>query len=242
MSPVRVAVLGATGRTGRCVVEEVAGSPDLELVAAVGRGGGRTVEIGPDCFADAEVIIDFSLPEALHAALPWMGARALVSGTTGLPADVAVAVEAHAERAPLVQAANFSLGVAGLTELVRRASELFPEADIELVELHHRRKRDAPSGTALALASAAATHGRTSLVRGRGGVGERRADEIGVHAVRGGDVVGEHTVWLLMDGERIALSHHVSSRVTFARGAVRAARFVAGRPPGRYPLSSVLGF
>lgn len=238
----KVAVLGASGRTGRFVVEEVAVRPDLRLVAAVARAGTGTVPIEAGCFADADVVIDFSLPEALQAAIPFLGGRALVTGTTGVPADVQAALDAHATRAPLVQAANFSLGVAGLAELVRRASDLFPDADIEIVELHHRRKRDAPSGTASMLARAAATHGRAREVHGRTGlVGERPRDEIGVHAVRGGDVVGEHTVWLLMEGERIALSHHASSRATFARGAVRAAQFVAGRPPGRYSLPAVLG-
>lgn len=240
MTPVRVAVLGATGRTGRHVVEELAKAEGMALVAAVARSGAGVTPIGEGCFADADVVIDFSLPEVLERALPHVGARALVSGTTGLPASVQALVDAHAERAPVLQAANFSLGVLALVDLVGRAAAMFPDADVEIVEVHHRRKRDAPSGTALLLARAVGedrpqVHGRS------GAVGERPPREVGIHAVRGGDVVGEHTVSLLMDGERLELAHAASSRATFAKGAVRAARYVAGRPPGRYSLHAVLG-
>lgn len=246
----RIAVLGANGRMGRLVVDEIARDPALQLVAAVGRaagqlpGGAPVVPLGPGCFGDAEVVVDFSLPDALEQALPWLGPRALVSGTTGGTPAQRAAVEAHAARGPLLVEANFSLGVAVLLDLVRRAVAALPAADVEVVETHHRRKRDAPSGTALALVAAAeAARAGTRRVYGREGVtGERSASEIGVHAVRGGDIVGDHDVWLLADGERVGLSHRATSRATFAVGAVRAARFVAGRPAGRYALRDVLGW
>jgi 4-hydroxy-tetrahydrodipicolinate reductase len=218
----RVAVLGATGRMGRLVVAELEADADLTLVATVSRARPPR----PGCFADAEVVIDFSLPDALLEALPFLEGRALVTGTTGLDAARAARVDAHAERGPLLAAPNFSVGVTLLLDLVARAAATFPDAEIEIVETHHRHKKDAPSGTALALGRAAA------------GDGQR---PVGVHALRGGDVVGDHTVWLLADGERLALTHLASSRTTFARGAVRAARWIAGRPPGRYSLREVLG-
>jgi 4-hydroxy-tetrahydrodipicolinate reductase len=234
----RVGVLGASGRMGRLVVEQVQAAEDVELVARVGRA-----ELREGCFGDAEVVVDFSSPEALARALPWVGARALVSGTTGLSADQKAALDAQAGRGPVLWAANFSLGIAILQELVRRAAAALPDADVEIVETHHRRKKDAPSGTALALAEAVErARGPLPRVHGReGAVGERPRAEIGLHAVRGGDVVGDHEVWLLAEGERIGLVHRASSRATFAAGAVRAARFVTGRPPGRYSLHQVLG-
>jgi 4-hydroxy-tetrahydrodipicolinate reductase len=258
----RVGVLGAAGNMGRRVVAAVLAAEDLALVAAVSRPGspaigqdagwlagvgacGVAVEApGQGCFADADVVIDFSLSAGLAEGLPFVGGSALVSGTTGLGPDLAVALTAQEDRGPVLIAANFSLGVAVLADLVRRAAAALPAADVDIVELHHRRKRDAPSGTALVLAAAAeAGRGRTlTRTHGRqGDVGPRAADALGIHAVRGGDVVGEHTVWLLGDGERIALSHAASSRDTFANGAVAAARWIARRPPGRYYLSEVLG-
>jgi 4-hydroxy-tetrahydrodipicolinate reductase len=258
----RVAVLGAAGRMGRRVVAAVLDSDDLTLVAAVGRPGsaaagqdaGALAGAGPcglvvrdpgeGCFADAEVVIDFSLPDGLREGLRWLGGRGLVSGTTGVGPGLGAALAEQEARGAVLIAANFSLGVAVLTDLVRRASAALPAADLEIVEVHHRRKRDAPSGTALALAAAAEAGRGAPLVRvnGReGDTGPRPAGSLGIHAVRGGDVVGEHTVWLLGDGERVALSHAASSRDTFANGAVVAARWIARRAPGRYYLAEVLG-
>lgn len=260
--PLPIAVLGATGRMGRLVLSEILESPDLRLCAAIagpgraalgadagtlaGRAacGVRVDRSGPEAFREAAVVIDFSLPEALLEALPHLGGRALVTGTTGLGPDVTALRDAHAERGPLLAAANFSLGVHLLLDLVRRAATALPEADLEIVETHHRKKIDAPSGTALALADAAERGRSSPLARrfGRSGrTGERPATEIGVHALRGGDVVGEHTVWFLDDGERVSLSHAASSRITFARGALRAARWIARRPAGRFEMAQVLG-
>jgi 4-hydroxy-tetrahydrodipicolinate reductase len=170
-------------------------------------------------------VIDFSLPDGLLAALPFLDGQALVTGTTGLDAAGKARVDAYGERAALLAAPNFSAGITLLLDLTRRAAAAFPDAEIEIVEAHHRHKKDAPSGTALALKQAASDGGRS----------------VQVHALRGGDVVGDHTVWLLADGERIALTHLASSRTTFAKGAVRAARWIAGRAPGRYSMRDVLG-
>lgn len=259
----RIAVLGATGRMGRLVVQ-AALEQELPLVAAVTHGGSPSLgvdagvvasgqpcgvaitAVGPGCFADADVIVDFSLPEALAAALPHLGERALVTGTTGLDADVLERLRAQSSRAPVLIAANFSTGVNLLLHLVTEAAAALPDYDVEIVEIHHRLKQDAPSGTALALGRAAA-HARGAELdevarHGRQGrTGVRTAAEIGLHAVRGGDVVGEHTVWLAGPGERVQLGHVASSRQTFAAGALRAARWVHGRAPGAYEMTDVLG-
>jgi len=231
---IRVGVLGASGRMGRHVCEGIEAAPDLELAAAVGRGD------DPRALSTADVVIDFSSPAALAAALPVVAGVALVTGTTGLDDRTRALRDAHAATAPVLAAANFSVGIALLAELVRRATKALPDADIEIVETHHRLKADAPSGTALALAAAAGP-GRP-LVHGREGrTGPRRPGVIGIHAVRGGDVVGEHDVYLLLDGEQVRLGHGATSRAVFAHGALRAARWLQGRPPGVYDLSAVLG-
>lgn len=239
MEPLRVAVLG-TGRTGGRVLEAARAAPDLRVVATATRA------LAPGCFADAEVVVDFSAPSALEAALPHLGAAALVTGTTGLSEAIEAALRARAHEGVVVAAANFSTGVALLNDLVARAAAALPDYDLEIVEAHHRFKRDAPSGTARVLARAAATARGVVLddvaVHGReGDTGPRVAGSIGVHAVRGGDTVGDHTVWLAGDGERVELRHVATSRDTFARGALRAARWTRGRPPGAYDLRDVLG-
>ncbi len=248
-----VGVLGAAGAMGRQVVEVL--GPDERLRAAVVRPGSSAVgaavpghdvvftALGPGAFAGCDVVIDFSLPEGLEAALPHLAGIPLVSGTTGLGADADALLAAHAASAAQLRAANFSAGVNLLLDLVARAARALPDADLEVVEAHHRRKRDAPSGTALALVeSLESARAGMRRVHGReGAVGPRPADEVGIHALRGGDVVGDHTVWLLAEGERIALQHIASSRRTFASGAVRAARWIAGRPPGAYTMVEVLG-
>jgi 4-hydroxy-tetrahydrodipicolinate reductase len=242
----RVGVLGATGRMGRLVLAELVADPSVVIGAAVARrhgedlGGGLST--GGD-LATCDVVVDFSLPDALAAALPGLAGRPLVTGTTGLTPAVQALVLAHARTAPVVQAANFSLGVNLLLDLVRRAAAALPDADVEIVETHHRHKRDAPSGTAVALGRAVeGARGPAPQVHGRSGdVGARPVGEIGFHALRGGDVVGEHTVWFLSDGERVSLSHGATSRRTFARGAVRAARWIVGQTPGMHPLARVLG-
>lgn len=255
----RIAILGAAGRMGRLVVGEVLQSTDLCLVAAVDRGG-NGVDAGilagqpacgvavmpliPGCFAKADVIIDFSQPDALLDAIPEITCP-LVSGTTGLGA-VTDGLADLSGRVAVLHTTNFSTGVTLLAHLVAEAARALPDYDVEIVESHHRLKVDAPSGTALSLGSAVANargvvlsdvakHGREA----RPGI--RPVGEIGFHAVRGGDVIGDHDVWLLGGGERIRLGHVATSRATFAAGAVRAARWIAGKPPGRYSMTEVLG-
>jgi 4-hydroxy-tetrahydrodipicolinate reductase len=198
---------------------------------------------------ECEVYVDFTVPAvsaAAAAAATRLGGRAAIIGTTGLSAEAQVAITALASHSPVVVAANFSVGVAVLTALARKAaSVLSADWDCEIVETHHRDKRDAPSGTALELVRALAearggsapdvSHGRS------GDVGARLQGQIAVHAVRGGTVVGEHTVLLLGNHERIELTHCAQDRSIFARGALRAASWASGRRPGRYGLDDVLG-
>jgi 4-hydroxy-tetrahydrodipicolinate reductase len=269
MTPRRLAVLGANGRMGRAVVR-LARDAGFEVVLAagagdVGRDAGELAGVGAlgvrvgDAIdaarlreARAEVLVDFSAPSALAAACaPCAEAGvALVSGTTGLDETARAALETAAGRIPVLWEPNMSVGVHVLSSLLARAiAALGPGFDVEIVEAHHRMKVDAPSGTALRLAEVAreavaarAPAATPRLVHGREGrPGARSPSEIGVLALRGGDVVGDHTAFLFGDGERLELSHRASSRDLFARGALRAASWLAGRAAGRYSLSDVLG-
>lgn len=229
---------------GRMLLACAAEEPDLAVVGQVDQGDDPAAVV-----PGADVVIDFSTPEVTPGVVELCvrHGRALVIGTTGHTAAEKTALTAGAARIPLVWSANYSTGVNLLFWLTRKAAEILgPGFDLEIVEMHHRHKKDAPSGTALRLAEilaevrqqqpeAVLRHGR------RGWVGERTAAEIGMHALRGGDVVGEHTVWLAAPGERVELTHRASSRETFARGALRAARWVVGRPPGLYDMQDVLG-
>lgn len=259
---VRVCVLGPSGRMGRAVIDLAASHADLRLVAAVDRpdapglgaqvGGAAGLVATADLAAglDAcDVYIDFTSPAATHAAAEAAAARgrAAVIGTTGLsPADED-AVAALARAAPIVVASNFSLGVNLMRGLARTAARVLgPDWDAEVVETHHRAKRDAPSGTALTIArEIAAGHGsdydRVKRHARDGDVGARPRGEIGVVAVRGGDVIGEHTAYFFGPAERIEIGHRASSRHIFAAGALRAATWVVGKPPGRYDMLAVLG-
>jgi 4-hydroxy-tetrahydrodipicolinate reductase len=211
---------------GRLVIEELAGAPDLALAWSASR-------VLPEDLT-CDVIVDFSVPEAF-ARLLERAAVPVVSGTTGVLPDgrpVGVLVDAAAGRLPILHAANFSAGVAVLAKLVREAAAALPDYDVEVVEMHHIGKRDAPSGTALRL-----VEGLGPVVNGR--TGPRVPGEVGVHALRGGDVIGEHTVYLAGPGERLALGHLATRRGVFASGALRAARWLVGRPPGRYRFEDV---
>jgi 4-hydroxy-tetrahydrodipicolinate reductase len=219
---------------------------DAGVLAGVPACGVDLSPVGPGCFGNAEVVIDFSLPEAVRDALPFLDNKPLVSGTTGLGAGLISQVDAYAGTAPVLLASNFSTGIALLCVLIERAAAALEDYDVEVVETHHRNKLDAPSGTAFALAAAVS---RTRGVRlegiarhGRiGRTGVRPHGEIGFHAVRGGDVVGDHTLTMLGPGEQVSFGHVATSRAVFAAGAVRAAQWLHVRPPGRYQMRDVLG-
>ena len=234
--PVRLIIHGATGRMGQALLRLCAegAAEGCEVVAAVSRKVSQRVVDGVPQFAAGEmggvpafdVAVDFSLPAAFDPLLALCVARGagLVSGTTGLSDAQRAALDAATATLPVLWAANFSLGVAVLDELVERAAAALPGWDCDIVEAHHARKQDAPSGTALALGAAA----------GRGGAEPRYA------SLRAGDIVGEHSVQFTGIGERIELVHRAGSRDIFARGALHAARRLNGRPPGAYRLRDLL--
>jgi len=261
---VRVGVIGAAGRMGRQIVHRVQQAPNLELVAALEVAGSRwlghdagLLASGVGCgvvlntvdettWETVDVAIDFSTPEALFHALPSLRRVGLVVGTTGLGSDLVDRLQDHAAEAPQLVAANFSTGVTLLLDLVARAASALPDFDLEIVEAHHNQKRDAPSGTALALGRAAAEARGVGLdevaVHGRSGyTGPRVPGSIGFHAVRGGGIVGQHEVILATNGEVVRIAHEALDRGTFAEGAVRAAAWLAGKAPGRYTMRDVLG-
>lgn len=257
--PVRVGVLGAGGRMGAAIIAAVAADRRLRLAGAVERAGspavgtplpgGLAVCTNSSALAhNCDVFIDFTTPAALAGNLEsaCMGDCAIVVGTTGLsPADHA-AIDVAARSIAVLQAANTSLGVAVLAALVEQAAARLGDGwDIEIAELHHRDKHDAPSGTALLLGEAAARGRGVRLVdvAAQGDrSGERAYGAIGFASMRGGSAAGDHTVLLLGDGERLELTHRAETRTVFAHGAVRAAAWLAGRAPGRYSMAQVLGF
>ncbi len=220
---------------GQLLCEAVEQADDLTLAAATDRPG-------PPELSDASLVIDFSLPSGTDALLDVIGERTLITGTTGLPAGLQERVARHALRAAVVQAGNFSTGVNVLIRLLRSAAAALPDYDVEIVEMHHRRKVDAPSGTAMALAGAVQQAARGGdLVHGREGhTGPRERGPIGMHALRGGDIAGEHMVYLAGPGERLQLGHLATGRQVFAEGALRAARWAVSQPPGLYDMADVL--
>jgi len=239
-----IGILGAAGRMGRAIAELLAGHDEARLA-----GGG---DLGDDAGALArgcDVLIDFSAPGALLVNLDAAVSAGIpiVVGTTGLGADHQAAIDAAARSVPVLQAANMSLGVNLLAHLVREAAgKLGEDWDIEIVEMHHRHKVDAPSGTALLLGQAAA-EGRgveldSASDRGRDGIaGPRAPGHIGFASLRGGSVAGDHQAIFAAEGERLELGHRAESRQIFARGAVRAALWLKDRPAGRYTMKDVLG-
>lgn len=259
----RVAIHGASGRMGTAVARLAAAegasivgaivSPrsdalgkDVGEVAGIGNVGVVASADGASGLLGADVVIDFSRAAALPALLQLaMRARvAVVSGTTRLDGTCERLLDEASRVVPVLWSPNTSVGVHVLAEIAAVAArKLGPGFDVEIVETHHRAKVDAPSGTAVRLAGALKEAlGELTDVHGReGDVGPRKDREIGVFAVRGGDVIGDHTVHLLGPGERLELTHRATSRDLFARGALRAARFLAGKPPGRYGMSDVIG-
>lgn len=252
--PHRLAIAGATGRMGRAIARlakehhfVVVGALSAPTDAGIEVEGVRVESDPTSAIENAEVVIDFSHPAAVTALASACRARAipLVSGTTNLPDDAQRALEDVSRVAPMMWAPNMSLGVQLLAEIVEQAvRRLGLGYDVEVVEVHHNKKIDAPSGTAKRLIEAvrAGMAADERLVHGReGDVGARGRGEIGVHAIRGGDVIGDHTVHLLGLGERLELTHRATSRDLFAHGALRAARFLLGKAPGRYTIKDLLG-
>lgn len=240
----RIIITGAKGRMGRALIHCAANFSDLEVVGQIDQGDDLRPLLGR-----ADVVIDFSSHTATAslAALCVEHKKAMVIGTTGHSNEDRSQITRCSAQIPLVMSSNFSTGVNTLFWLTRKAAEILgPEFDLEVVEMHHRMKRDAPSGTAKTLAEILAEVRRQQLDQvarhGRAGiVGERTSTEIGIHSVRGGDVVGDHTVMFANIGERVELTHKASSRDTFANGALRAARWVAAQKPGLYDMQNVLG-
>lgn len=258
-TPISVVIHGAAGRMGQAILRVLDGRGDLAVAAALVRpdsefagrplhpGSARTSRYASELAAEvaADALIDFSVAAAFDHGLALALERKLpfVSGTTGLDARQRAALEDAAASIPVLWSANFSLGVAVLARLVATAAKALPEWDCEIVEAHHARKQDAPSGTALMLGrEAAAARGEEFDLVARFSHADsvRPAGSIGFASIRAADIVGEHTVLFATAGERVELTHRAVDRTIFARGAVAAARWIAGRPPGRYTLENVI--
>jgi 4-hydroxy-tetrahydrodipicolinate reductase len=264
---VRLAIIGVTGRMGRALVRAAKESIEVQVVAAV--ASATSAEIGSDAgalagieasgvvvtrdlrvaLAQCDVAIDFSSAAAASANLEACKAarKPVVIGTTGLSSSFDLEIAAAARYIAVLVAPNTSLGVTLLIELVRAAAKALPaDFDIEISEAHHRNKRDAPSGTALALGKAAAEGRAQDLAKvaavSRNGESPRRPREIGFAVTRGGDIVGDHTVLFAGSGEQVVLGHRASDRAIFARGALKAAVWLTGRPAGRYWMRDVVGY
>ncbi len=241
----RIIITGPKGRMGQALLACAARMTEsIEVVARIGSDDdiGRAME-------QCDAVIDFSFHEVTpkFAAECARHGKAIVIGTTGHTPGEAADIRKLASKIPMVLSSNFSTGVNALFWLTRKATEILgPDFDLEIVEMHHRLKKDAPSGTATTLAEILADVRKQQLEKvirhGREGLtGERTRTEIGMHAVRGGDVVGDHTVIFATNGERVELTHKASSRETFANGALRAALWAVKQPPGLYDMQDVLG-
>jgi 4-hydroxy-tetrahydrodipicolinate reductase len=240
----KIIITGSKGRMGRALVACAPQHSELQLVGQIDQGDDL-----PGVIEQTDVVIDFSS----HSATPAIAAlcaerkKAMVIGTTGHSTEVQFEIKQLSGQIPMVLSSNFSTGVNTLFWLTRKAVEILgPAFDLEILEMHHRLKRDAPSGTAKTLAEILAAGRQQALDKvaryGRSGiVGERTGAEIGIHSLRGGDVVGDHTVVFAGSGERLELTHKASSRETFANGALRAATWVVQQRPGLYDMQDVLG-
>ncbi|WP_297512405.1 4-hydroxy-tetrahydrodipicolinate reductase [uncultured Caulobacter sp.] len=252
--PVKIAIAGAAGRMGRAVAEALEGRSDAVIAARFDRPGaeGEGLVSREEALSLADVVIDFTLPEAsvdLAKTAASTGGPALVIGSTGFSAEQLARIDEAAKTIAIVRSGNYSLGVNMLMGLVRQAAAALPASDwdIEVFEAHHKRKIDAPSGTALMLGEAAARGRGVDLAavadRGRDGVtGPRQDGAIGFSVVRGGGIIGEHSVIFAGESESLTLSHSAIDRGLFARGAIAAAVWVKGKPPGLYDMQDVLGF
>ena len=267
MADLKIAVMGAAGRMGRELARAVAASPgcqlaggiepagsaaigaDIGVLAGLGTNGVKVTDDALALIAEVDAILDFTVPKATveFSSLAANARIVHVIGTTGLEAQHEAAIKAASRHATIIMAGNMSLGVNLLVALTRKVAQaLDADFDIEVVEMHHRHKVDAPSGTALMLGQAAADGRAVALaqhsVRVRDGqTGERRRGDIGFATLRGGNVVGEHTVIFAGEGERIELTHRATDRGIFARGAVKAALWGHGKGPGFYSMADVLG-
>ncbi len=242
-APVRILLVGAAGRMGQAIAHAAESQKDVTIAGRCDIGDALEESIG-----NCDVVIDFSHAEATqrNCTTCLTSGKPLVIGTTGQSAEQLRAIKDAAKSIPVLLAANFSIGVNTLFWLTRKAAELLGDGfDLEIVETHHRLKKDAPSGTAKRLAqilSEVRGLNEKNFAHGREGqVGERPKTEIGIHAIRAGDVVGDHTVVFGGPGERLELTHKASSRETFALGALRAARWIIGKPAGLYSMEDVLG-
>jgi 4-hydroxy-tetrahydrodipicolinate reductase len=262
----RIAITGASGRMGRMLIEAVLAAPDCQLSAALDRpdspalgqdaggflGQSTGVQVSSDVRAaltQADVLIDFTRPEGTLAHLALcaeLGVKAVV-GTTGFSPQEKQQITVFAQRTAIMMAPNMSVGVNVVLKLLQQAAQALNQGyDIEIIEAHHRHKVDAPSGTALQMgevvAQALGRDLKSCAVYGREGVtGERDPSTIGFATVRGGDIIGDHTVLFAGIGERIEISHKSSSRSTYAQGSLRAARFLAGQSQGLFDMGDVLG-
>lgn len=259
-----LAIAGASGRMGRMLLECAAQDLDIELVAALDAAGSRSLGVSARLFGSnadvfvtddagslekGDVLIDFTRPEGTLAYLEHCekNGAGIVIGTTGFDAAGKARIEAAAKRIPIVFSPNFSVGVNTVFKLLELAAKSFDDSyDIEILEMHHRMKVDAPSGTAIKLgeviAAAQGTRLEDRAVYAREGhTGERERGTIGFATLRGGDVVGDHTVIFATGGERIEIAHKSSSRISYAKGAIRAAKFLHGRSHGLYDMFDVLG-
>lgn len=265
---IKIAVTGAAGRMGKTLIEAVSLNPETELGAAIerpdsgiiGADAGELAGIGKNGVAvvgdigavldNFDVLIDFTAPAATvaNAGVCADAGKKMIIGTTGCTADDRAAIATAARKTTVCMASNFSTGVNLCFKLLKEAAQILgDDYDVEVVEAHHRHKVDAPSGTALSMGEAVAEglgrNFKEVAVYGREGqVGARPRQQIGFATVRGGDVVGDHTVMFLADGERVEITHKASSRMSFARGAVRAAVWVATRDTGLFDMQDVLGF
>lgn len=260
----RIAIAGATGRMGQMLIEATLAAPDLQLVAALdradspalgrdagefmGRATGVAITADLSALSSAEVLIDFTRPEATLAHLQACSARGvkMVIGTTGFDAAGRSVIAAAAKDVAIVFAPNMSVGVNAAFKLLEQAARILAGYDVEVLEMHHRHKVDAPSGTALKMGEVIATAQGVKLEdvavwERHGHTGERKPGSIGFATLRGGDVVGDHTVIFAAPGERIEISHKSSSRLGYAMGSLRAARFLGGRERGLYDMADVLG-
>ena len=249
----KVCIAGAGGRMGRTLIDAVQADRDLTLVSAIDVSGSPAVgtQIGGlkvtsdlGTIERADVLVDFTRPEGTLKHLKY--AKAMVIGTTGFTEEDKGAIAEAAKRIPIVMAANFAVGVNAVYKLAETAARILgDDYDVEIVEAHHRHKVDAPSGTALHLgqivAQAMARDLEKNAVFGRkGDLGERKPKQIGFHAIRGGDIVGEHTVMIAGEGERLELTHRAGTRAVFVTGALRCAAWIARQPAGLYDIGDVL--